>query len=165
MQPYNSDTDTIISQELINRKVYAKSKFDKFINMGTSVKTYEYYEKTYKVEYPNNTYVALYSTSEQNLASNSTLHPDIKEVFRYLIDTPKMDNRKDGDMILLKIRLYLGQTEIKVDTLFDNSILTRQSFQYYAENKSQYEKMEELHHNYPARRSSPQSIKRSNTER
>lgn len=56
MQPYNSQTDTVINQEEIAGQVFTKFKFDKFIDMNTSVQTYEYFEKQYSIEYPNNTY-------------------------------------------------------------------------------------------------------------
>lgn len=56
LQPYNPEKDTIIHQETVQGGTYTKFKFDRFIEIGSSVPTYEYYEKQYYVEYPNNTY-------------------------------------------------------------------------------------------------------------
>lgn len=57
-----------------------------------------------------------------------------------------MENKKKGDKIKITIRVYFGQTEIKVDTIFDNLKPVRQSFQYYAENDSKLQELEDKHH-------------------
>lgn len=59
-----------------------------------------------------------------------------------------MENKSNGDLIPLTIRVYFGQTEIKVDTIFNNTRLIRQSFQYHAENENKYKEMELKHHQH-----------------
>lgn len=91
------------------------------------------------------------------------MHPDTREVFRYLIDTPKMENKQKGDKISLIIRVYFGQTEIKVDTIFNDTTLKRQSFQYYAKDEAEYKKIEKEHHSQRSPSPPIAFIRRSST--
>jgi hypothetical protein len=56
--PFNNVTDPAMNQVKTKKegKEYTKFKYDNFVEMHSSVKTYEYYEKKYFLEYPNNTY-------------------------------------------------------------------------------------------------------------
>lgn len=75
--------------------------------------------------------------------------PRAEEVFKFNIETPKDPKKKDGDMVPLTIRMYLGQTEIKIDTIFGDETTrqtTRQSFSFQASTPELREETEQLHH-------------------
>lgn len=56
--PFNNVTDPAMNQVKTKKdgKEYTKFKYDNLVEMHSSVKTYEYCEKKYYIEYPNNTY-------------------------------------------------------------------------------------------------------------
>lgn len=61
--PFNSVTDPAMNKiKTKTGKEYTKFKYDNFVEKTASVKTYEYYEKQFYVEYPNNTYAGKYVT-------------------------------------------------------------------------------------------------------
>lgn len=43
-----------VVKSYLNRSIY-----DSFVELGTSIETYRYYEKTFYVQYPNNTYAGI----------------------------------------------------------------------------------------------------------
>lgn len=67
-----------------------------------------------------------------------------EEVFKFNIEMPKDTKMTDGTMVPLTIRMYLGLTEIKIDTIFGGET-TRQSFSFQASPKLR-EETERLHH-------------------
>lgn len=65
---------------------------------------------------------------------------------------PKDTGRKEGDMVPIIIRMFLGQTEIKIDTILEGETI-RQSFNFNAINPEHRKEVEELHaHKEPTRR-------------
>lgn len=60
MLPFNSVKDPAMNKfKTMKGNEYTKFKYDNFACMHSSVKTYQYLEKLYYVEYPNNTYAGI----------------------------------------------------------------------------------------------------------
>lgn len=55
--PYSSNIHSLVNQVKLYNGVYAQLEFDKLIDISTYVPLYRYHEKTYKIEYPHNTYI------------------------------------------------------------------------------------------------------------
>lgn len=70
--------------------------------------------------------------------------PRAEQVFKFNIEMPNDTNRKDGDMVPLTIRMFLGQTEIKVDTIFEGET-KRQSFTFSALDPEHRQRIESRH--------------------
>jgi hypothetical protein len=58
---------------------------------------------------------------------------------------PKSENKKDGEMIPITIRIFLGQTEIKVDAKIEGKF-RRLSFHFEAPSEQDRERVESDHH-------------------
>ncbi|KAG2232385.1 hypothetical protein INT48_007289, partial [Thamnidium elegans] len=146
MLPFNSVTDPAMNKfKTIKGKEYTKFKYDNFACMHSSVRTYDYLEKQYYVEYPNNTYAAIYASDYQkDHELYNVRDPRAEEIFKFNIEMPKDSKRNDGDVVPLTIRMFLGQTEIKIDTIFEGET-TRQSFIFHASNSEHREETEKLH--------------------
>lgn len=57
---------------------------------------------------------------------------------------PNDTNKKEGDLVPLIIRMFLGQTEIKVDTIFEGQT-KRQSFYFNALDENHRTRIESRH--------------------
>ncbi|KAI8888877.1 actin-like ATPase domain-containing protein [Backusella circina FSU 941] len=127
-----------------NDHYYCKQKFDLFSKIGTSIKTYEYIQQTYSIPYQKNTYIALYGHSTEddiNLVTDNRA----KNVFFFNIEMPKIEGAQENkDMIDLVVQLYLGQTEIKVDSIIGGQT-TRHTFVFGAIDESAKMELEALH--------------------
>lgn len=67
-----------------------------------------------------------------------------EQVFKFNIEMPNDTHRKEGDLVPLTIRMFLGQTEIKVDTIFEGQT-KRQSFYFNAINEDDRIETERRH--------------------
>ncbi|KAG2203902.1 hypothetical protein INT47_007485 [Mucor saturninus] len=144
--PFNSVTDPAMNKiKTKNGDEYTKFKYDNFVIKSTSIKTYEYYEKQLYVEYPNNTYAAIYASDYDDEHKIYNVRDSrAEQVFKFNIEMPNDKNKKEGDLVPLIIRMFLGQTEIKVDTIFEGQT-KRQSFYFNALDENHRTRIESRH--------------------
>lgn len=67
-----------------------------------------------------------------------------EQVFKFNIEMPKDSQRKEGEMVPLIIRMFLGQTEVKVDTIFEGKT-TRHTFCFDVANAQKREELDLIH--------------------
>lgn len=87
-------------------------------------------------------HLAILSTSVEKVKIDSSLDSQLEEVFRHNIDMPQLSALKPGDMVPIIVRLYLGQTEIKLKVIIDEKTTTRQSFSSITKVKGVHEKQQ-----------------------
>jgi hypothetical protein len=87
-------------------------------------------------------HLAILSTSDEKVKINSSLDSRLEEVFRQNINMPQLSALKSGDMVPIIVRLYLGQTEIKLKVIIDGKTTTRQSFSSITKVKRVQEKQQ-----------------------
>ncbi|KAI8644417.1 hypothetical protein BD408DRAFT_413403 [Parasitella parasitica] len=107
---------------------FVRSKFDFLFRANNFMKTNEYVEKKYYITYPNNAFVSILCTSAENTVIDSALDSRLDKVLIRNIDLPKSLPLQPGDVVPIIVRLYLGQTEVKLDVITEEKIITKQSF-------------------------------------
>ncbi|CEP09549.1 hypothetical protein [Parasitella parasitica] len=117
--------DTVGSPQSTSESRFVKSKFDFLFRANNFMKNNEYVEKKYYIAYPNNTFISILSTSGQNTEIHSSLDPRLEKVLMRNIDLPKSLTLQPGDVVPILVRLYLGQTEVKLDVIIDENIITK----------------------------------------
>ncbi|KAK4519287.1 uncharacterized protein ATC70_009519 [Mucor velutinosus] len=98
---------------------FAKYKLDTLFRANHFMKNHEYIEKKYYVTYPHNTFITVFSFSDAYLRIDSTLDPRLDQVLKRNIDMPNIPSLQAGDAVPIIIRLYLGQTEVKLQVVLD----------------------------------------------
>lgn len=165
LSPYNPVKDLAINRVSGLSGKYTKFKYDNFVEKGMSVKTYECFEKTYYVEYPNNTYAALYSSyHNDDRPIFSVLDPRIEQIFRFDIDIPKLPDKENGELVPVIIRIFPGQTEIKIEMRIEDEY-KRLSFKFEQLSDKHRQEIEKLHTKKTLSRPSKKGIVDSKAER
>lgn len=95
-----------------------------------------------KYLFTNILHLAILSTSVEKVKIDSSLDSQLEEVFRHNVDMPQLSALKPGDMVPIIVRLYLGQTEIKLKVIIDEKTTTRQSFSSITKVKGVQEKQQ-----------------------
>ncbi|GAN07365.1 conserved hypothetical protein [Mucor ambiguus] len=104
---------------------FAKYKLDILCRANKFMKTHEYIEKKYYVAYPHNAFITLFSTSDAHTNIASALDPRLDQVLKRNIDMPNMPSLQAGDAVPIIVRLYLGQTEIKLQVILNEKMSDR----------------------------------------
>ncbi|CAO3617330.1 unnamed protein product [Mucor fragilis] len=104
---------------------FAKYKLDILFRANRFMKNHEYIEKKYYVAYPHNTFISLLSTSDANTRIDSALDARLDQVLKRNIQMPNLPSLQPGDAVPIIVRLYLGQTEVKLQVILDEKMTDR----------------------------------------
>ncbi|KAL9540657.1 hypothetical protein MBANPS3_009556 [Mucor bainieri] len=104
---------------------FAKYKMDTLFRANNFMKNHEYIEKKYYVVYPHNIFINLLSTSDAHANIDSSLDPRLDQVLKRNIDMPNLPSLQAGDAVPITVRLYLGQTEVKLQVILDEKMTER----------------------------------------
>ncbi|KAF1805120.1 hypothetical protein FB192DRAFT_1056606 [Mucor lusitanicus] len=104
---------------------FAKYKLDILFRANHFMKSHEYIEKKYYVTYPHNTCITLLSTGDADTRIDSALDPRLDQALKRNFDMPNLPSLQAGDAVPIIVRLYLGQTEVKLQIILDEKITDR----------------------------------------
>ncbi|KAL9548488.1 hypothetical protein PS6_006583 [Mucor atramentarius] len=104
---------------------FAKYHFDVLFRANSFMKSNEYIEKKYYVTYPNNTFITLLSTSDTHPRMDSALDARLDQVLKRNIEMPNLPYLQPDDVVPIIVRLYLGQTEVKLQVILDDKTTDR----------------------------------------
>ncbi|CAO3608977.1 unnamed protein product [Cunninghamella blakesleeana] len=102
---------------LVNNIWYCKQRFSVFANKGQEVGVNECVTKKYHVMYPHSTETDLYAFDEDGTIPRLSTDPKVKAVARFPVHMPTFSDLKVGDVILMLVNMYFGQTEIKIEVI------------------------------------------------
>ncbi|KAI8876381.1 hypothetical protein K501DRAFT_200543, partial [Backusella circina FSU 941] len=95
-----------------------KNRLDFFITKNTKMATSYCFEREYSAIYPQKTRSILYSyDGEDDHLPDYVDGKGVQEVFRFNVEMPVIPEKKHGEKIPYKTRIYLGHTEIKIEVL------------------------------------------------
>lgn len=97
------------------------------------------------VEQKLTTFTAIYTSDySKDRPIYTVLDSRVEQLFRFDIDMPELTDRKNGELIPVVIRIFPGQTEIKIEAKIENEY-KRLSFDFEQLNDEHRKATENLH--------------------
>ncbi|OBZ90704.1 Heat shock protein 12B [Choanephora cucurbitarum] len=108
----------------VDGRDYCRQRFSVYVYRGQSVKVDACVSKSFVISYPNNTDSDLYAFDGDGPVPRLTTDPQIQKVGHFPIRMPKLEGVKPGDKVTLTIRMYFGLTEIKIESVILDQVIT-----------------------------------------
>ncbi|KAL0076939.1 hypothetical protein J3Q64DRAFT_1811287 [Phycomyces blakesleeanus] len=105
-------------------RIFCKQRYSVYVHKGQALKGDECISKNFVIAYPNDTDSDLFAYDGEAPVPRLTTHPHVSKVARFPIKMPKFANAQKADPIFMTIKMFFGQTEIKIEAHIRDRIFT-----------------------------------------
>ncbi|KAI9496758.1 hypothetical protein BDB00DRAFT_881869 [Zychaea mexicana] len=105
-------------------RLFCKQRFSVYVQKGQRVKVDECVSKNFMIAYPNDTDTDLFAYDGDGAVPRLTTHPQVFKVARFPIKMPKFSGVQKGEPIFMTIKMFFGQTEIKIEVHIRDRVFT-----------------------------------------
>ncbi|KAI8975499.1 hypothetical protein BDF20DRAFT_610723 [Mycotypha africana] len=98
-----------------DNRLFCKQRFSVYVQKGQSISVDYCVSKNFMIAYPNDTDTDLFAYDGDGPIPRLTTHPQVFKVARFPIKMPKFSDVQKGQPIFMTIKMYFGQTEIKIE--------------------------------------------------
>ncbi|KAI9475768.1 MAG: hypothetical protein EXX96DRAFT_620246 [Benjaminiella poitrasii] len=98
-----------------DNRLFCKQRFSVYVQKGQTISVDYCVSKNFMIAYPNDTDTDLFAYDGDGPIPRLTTHPQVFKVARFPIKMPKFPDVQKGQPIFMTIKMYFGQTEIKIE--------------------------------------------------
>ncbi|KAI8047181.1 uncharacterized protein B0P05DRAFT_566644 [Gilbertella persicaria] len=98
-----------------DNRLFCKQRFSVYVQKGQTINVDECVSKNFMIAYPNDTDTDLFAYDGDGPIPRLTTHPNVFKVARFPIKMPKFADVQKGQPVFMTIKMYFGQTEIKIE--------------------------------------------------
>ncbi|KAI8366657.1 uncharacterized protein BYT42DRAFT_600580 [Radiomyces spectabilis] len=105
-------------------RLFCKQRFSVYVQKGQAIKVDDVVSKNFMIAYPNDTDTDLFAYDGEGPVPRLTTHPSVFKVARFPIKMPKFHGVQKGEPIFMTIKMFFGQTEIKIEAHIRDRVFT-----------------------------------------
>ncbi|KAI9006605.1 hypothetical protein CLU79DRAFT_779906 [Phycomyces nitens] len=138
--------------EVPKKGKFATHRFSVFVKRGDSIAVGDCITHDFFINYPNDTETDLYAYGGDNEIPRYTSDPGVEKVGFFPIKIPIIIGAKYGQDILMKIKMYFGLTEIKIEAIINGETLV------FMSKMEDYESQKTVYDPEPSTEESPYNV-------
>ncbi|CAO3623965.1 unnamed protein product [Cunninghamella echinulata] len=120
--PRNDPTEQCIKGD--DGRLFCKQRFSVYVQKGQAIKVDECVSKNFMIAYPNDTDTDLFAFDAEGETPRLTTDANVFKVARFPIKMPKFHGVQKGEPIFMTIKMFFGQTEIKIEAHIRDRVFT-----------------------------------------
>ncbi|KAI8996929.1 hypothetical protein BDB01DRAFT_751584 [Pilobolus umbonatus] len=107
-----------------DNRSFCKQRFSVYVQKGQTINQDYCVSKNFIIAYPNDTDTDLFAYDGDEPVPRLTTHPHVFKVARFPVKMPKFPDLSRGQAVNMIIKMYFGQTEIKIEAQIRDRIFT-----------------------------------------
>ncbi|KAI7872961.1 hypothetical protein BDF14DRAFT_1716777 [Spinellus fusiger] len=104
-------------------RLFCKQRYSVYVQKGQAIKGDECISKNFMIAYPNDTDTDLFAYDGDSVPRLTT-HHHVFKVAHFPIKMPKFNDVQKGEPVFMTIKMFFGQTEIKIEAHIRDRIFT-----------------------------------------
>ncbi|KAI9313176.1 hypothetical protein BX666DRAFT_1980371 [Dichotomocladium elegans] len=105
-------------------RLFCKQRFSVYVQKGQRIMVDECVSKNFMIAYPNDTDTDLFAYDGDHPIPRLTTHPQVCKVASFPIKMPQFPGVQRGEPIFMTIKMFFGQTEIKIEAHMRDRVFT-----------------------------------------